>query len=509
MKTIFLAALCVAPLTSALAAQTAIRINDPAIEPKVGTARISPSGDWVAYTHFDGTKQELVVRDRLTSPGGSRQLIDAVTLPNRNLYGVTWRNYVANGLRTEDVVYVRRDHGSIYIERVNIGPGASSRLVGLPETGTVRTDWVGLQDAAFHEWFIYSYQTSDSQIWPPIQTRVLAAKSALTGQGYVLESNVAGLSYGAFDTVELSNGEVHALYTTSTSSTDAKLYSCKIQPTHGTPTLIQAGSVQQPLTVNSASYVGTSTDVIYAFELNSSADWLARWDSSTNNVTLLTNALCDAFAAVRTQPSDLSSTPAAPLWSVFSHRPTAAGGARELGMCRLDGGGIVPVAKRGIWFVNGANQAISTGDVTNVSLSASGTAAAFTADGQGNNRDAFVTELTRPISIDPTARIGQSVSVEVPVEPTERCSLFLSPSLISPMFSLPGFAGRIEIDTTVMLPIYLNQTPTGGSSITTSYSVPNDPALICTRVYMQAIRELIAAPGTGDITRSTMLIINQ
>ncbi|MBK9129885.1 MAG: hypothetical protein IPM13_19220, partial [Phycisphaerales bacterium] len=116
----------------------------------------------------------------------------------------------------------------------------------------------------------------------------------------------------------------------------------------------------------------------------------------------------------------------------------------------------------------------------------------------GSSRAIYVLNLDRELSATCTRAGGQgTITVSIPCAQNELCLLGGAHGLAPLPQTLPGFVGAIELDNSYAI---LHVAIGTGAPVVFSGSFPDDPALVGTTLYYQAVRSMDGLV-TGDISR--------
>lgn len=472
----FCALLSLACLPDQAAGQTSrdpVRIT-PTNETEVSKPKLSPDGQWVAYVSRV-TYGTQVLRVRRVDGTGLRDIATLSTTGSPYFqHQFTWQQRTNS--TTSELLYVTRSFGSCSVVRTDPGYTGGIGIVSVSNATDIFLPEQALGNKLLGVWVRTGVSPWEySVFYADILTTSGPAVTMLTRTEPLWP-------------IDVSPAGDMALFASTSSSGAQQLWRAPLTASAWTSSV--AGTAPERRGIH-GGYLDDS-DTIYEsstqtnFSVQSYA--LARWQFG--NGTLISNSAFVSAAGAVAHPGHLASPPANKRWLVVSAAevspPPYGFGPSIVALTVPTQGGFV-------WL----HRAPAGTDVYSVSIDRMATKVAYQ-EITASSRAIYVLNLDRELSATCTHAAGQgTIDVTIPCAVNELCLLGGSYGLAALPATLPGFVGAIELDNSYAI---LHVAVGTGAPVVFSGSFPDDPALVGTTLYYQAVRSMDGL-ATGDISR--------
>lgn len=468
-----LALACTPQEAASQTSRTPFRLT-PTNETEVSRPKLSPDGQWVAYVSAV-TYGTATLRVRRVDGTGLRDIATiSTTSPPYFSHQFTWQH--RSNSTTSELLYVVRSFGSCTVVRTDPGYTGGYGIVSVATASDIYLPEQALGNKLLGVWVKTGVSPWEySVFYADILTTSGPAVTMLTRTEQLWPVDVSPAGTMAMYAVTSSTGTQvlwRAPLTASAWTAPVAGTAPERRGTHG-------GYLDNDDTIYESS---TQTN----FLVQSYA--LALWQFGSG--TLISNNAFISAAGAVAHPGHLASPPMNKQWLVVSAAevspPPYGFGPSIVALTVPTQGGFV-------WL----NRAPAGTDVFSVSIDRMATKVAYQ-EITGSTRAIYVLDLDRELSATCTRAAGQgTITVTIPCAANELCVLGGAYGLAALPQTLPGFVGAIELDNSQTV---LHLAVGTGAPVVFSGSFPDDPALVGTTLYYQAVR---TADGfvSGDVSR--------
>ncbi|MEM7201760.1 MAG: hypothetical protein AAF628_15945 [Planctomycetota bacterium] len=466
-------ALVVAPAVAQSCPNRGLQQINAANETPVHSAQISPDGEWIAYS-WGAPTVSPGIRTQLRRFDGSQPTpVRTVLLGTFQVVDVTWRD---SGTAQE-----------LFFTSATLLNGINSVYRATLPPVTVQQDlvelsWIGLKLQAYPFKGTYCGVGTDNTN----QNHLFWKTPGSSTKNVVLTTTDALVAY------EVDATERYLLYSRARpigSSVAEELWRYDIvgqqhkRLTTGGPSLLWLS--RGATFVNDAQ----NRDILQSFGLqNQSPIRFALQTVEVNGaLELHTNGVFEEFKELYGHPTQLANPATPKRWVLASGRDHATLMLDRICLMPVDGGGEV-VLDRQLSAYSGQSM---DRDAKRIAM-------------RNSLNTLFAMQTDRPLRIQPTARVGQTSTLDQPVTATEIGSVFFSGGVAPPVV-IPPYCGSLELDPATMFTLYSGLGDPSGA-ITVPIAIPNDPALRGTALYFQGLR-VDTITLAGDVSRLVRLRI--